>query len=99
MNLTSRLPSPTARDATRKALRCENPNKLSSRDTRVLVGLPSLAQDSERTRLDSFFTQQSIIRDESKSYSVANQAPPHSTRETRPTAVFHCLLCAEILIL
>ncbi|KAG1805186.1 uncharacterized protein BJ212DRAFT_1570918 [Suillus subaureus] len=56
--------SPTARDAARKALRRENPNQLSSRDAHVLMGLPSLnasdAQDSERARLDSFFTQQPI---------------------------------------
>jgi hypothetical protein len=109
MNPAPRPPSPTARDATQKALRRENPNQLSSRDARVLMGLPSQdasdVQDSERTRLDSFFTQQSISsqpEDEPKSSSVANQAPPRPTREARPsptTAV--CLLpslCGVILI-
>ncbi|KAG1735024.1 hypothetical protein EDB19DRAFT_1638619 [Suillus lakei] len=92
MNPAPRPPSPTARDATQKALRRENPNQLSSRDARVLMGLPSPdasdAQDSERTRLDSFFTQQSISgqpEDESKSSSMTNQAPPRPTREARPS--------------
>ncbi|KAG2042048.1 hypothetical protein BDR03DRAFT_889290 [Suillus americanus] len=92
MNPAPRPPSPTARDATQKALRRENPNQLSSRDARVLMGLPSPdandAQDSEQTHLDSFFTQQSISsqpEDESKSSSVANQAPPRPTRDARPS--------------
>ncbi|KAG2343720.1 hypothetical protein BDR05DRAFT_962839 [Suillus weaverae] len=91
MNPAPRPPSPTARDATQKALRRENPNQLSSRDARILMGLPSPdvsdPQDSERTRLDSFFTQQSIPsqpEDESKSSPVANQAPSRPVREARP---------------
>lgn len=94
MNPAPRPPSPTARDATQKALRRENPNQLSSRDARVLMGLPSPdasdAQDSERTRLNSFFAQQSISsqpEDESKPSSVVNQAPPRPTREARSSPV------------
>ncbi|KAF8652266.1 hypothetical protein AX16_004482 [Volvariella volvacea WC 439] len=57
MNPAPRPPSPTARDATQKALRRENPNQLSSRDARILMGLPSSNGDGgERARLDSFFT-------------------------------------------
>ncbi|KIJ57202.1 hypothetical protein M422DRAFT_23288 [Sphaerobolus stellatus SS14] len=41
MNPAPRPPSPTQRDATQKALRRENPNQLSSRDARVLMGLPN----------------------------------------------------------
>jgi len=41
MSPAPRPPSPTARDATQRALRRENPNQLSSRDARVLMGLPS----------------------------------------------------------
>lgn len=40
MNPAPRPPSPTQRDATQKAMRRENPNQLSSRDARVLMGLP-----------------------------------------------------------
>lgn len=110
MNPAPRPPSPTARDATQKALRRENPNQLSSRDARVLMGLPSPdasdAQDSERTRLNSFFAQQSISdqpEDESKPSSVVNQAPPRPTREARPSpATAVCSLpslCSVTLIL
>ncbi|KAL5507750.1 BOI2 [Sanghuangporus vaninii] len=41
MNPSPRPPSPTQRAATQKALRRENPNQLSSRDARILMGLPS----------------------------------------------------------
>lgn len=40
MSPAPRPPSPTQRDATQRALRRENPNQLSSRDARVLMGLP-----------------------------------------------------------
>lgn len=40
MNPAPRPPSPTQRAATQKALRRENPNQLSSRDARILMGLP-----------------------------------------------------------
>ncbi|KAH9854887.1 hypothetical protein C2E23DRAFT_816005 [Lenzites betulinus] len=41
MNPAPRPPSPTARDATQKALRRENPEQLSSRDAQVLLmGMP-----------------------------------------------------------
>ncbi|KAG2073640.1 hypothetical protein BDR04DRAFT_1094599 [Suillus decipiens] len=93
MNPAPRPPSPTARDATQKALRRENPNQLSSRDARVLMGLPSPdpndAQDSEQTHLNSLFTRHSIssqLEDESGSSSVANQAPPRPIREARPSS-------------
>ncbi|KAG0697293.1 hypothetical protein DFH29DRAFT_1003838 [Suillus ampliporus] len=101
MNPAPRPPSPSARDATQKALRRENPNQLSSRDARVLMGLPSPdandAQDIERTRLDSFFTQQPVssqAEDESNAASVTNEAPPRPTREARrqspPTITVVC---------
>jgi hypothetical protein len=60
MNPAPRPPSPGARDATQKALRRENPHQLSSRDARVLMGLPSpdlnvTNHNGERTRLENFF--------------------------------------------
>lgn len=45
MNPAPRPPSPSARAATQKALRRENPHQLSSRDARVLMGLT--AQENE----------------------------------------------------
>lgn len=47
MNPAPRPPSPTARDATQKAMRRENPNQLSGRDARILMGLPSDADGKE----------------------------------------------------
>jgi hypothetical protein len=41
MSPAPRPPSPTQRDATQRALRRENPNQLSTRDARILMGLPS----------------------------------------------------------
>ncbi|GJJ07548.1 hypothetical protein Clacol_001750 [Clathrus columnatus] len=67
MNPAPRPPSPTARDATQRALRRENPNQLSSRDARVLMGLPSTnstsgskSNDDEKAGLDTFFMEQPL---------------------------------------
>lgn len=101
MNPAPRPPSPSARDATQKALRRENPNQLSSRDARVLMGLPSLdtddMQDSERPHLDSFFTHshQTVSGQQGdlpSAASVINEAPPRPTREARPSASVVCSL-------
>ncbi|KAF8076889.1 hypothetical protein FPV67DRAFT_1715490 [Lyophyllum atratum] len=64
MNPAPRPPSPTARDATQKALRRENTNQLSSRDARILMGLPSSNESKEeRTRLESFFSNEVVAPD------------------------------------
>jgi hypothetical protein len=101
MNPAPRPPSPSARDATQKALRRENPNQLSSRDARVLMGLPTPdagdQQDSERLRLDSFFTHQTISGqpgDQPSTASVTNEAPPRPTREQRPNASAALAVCS-----
>lgn len=47
MNPAPRPPSPSQRDATQKALRRENPNQLSTRDARILMGLPSTQSQQE----------------------------------------------------
>jgi hypothetical protein len=46
MSPAPRPPSPTARDATQRALRRENTSQLSSRDAQVLMGLPSENESS-----------------------------------------------------
>ncbi|TFK69427.1 hypothetical protein BDN72DRAFT_614262 [Pluteus cervinus] len=79
MNPAPRPPSPTARDATQKALRRENPNQLSSRDARVLMGLPSNGDaKDDRARLDSFFGEPPKVIE-----SPAGPAPPRPSREMR----------------
>ncbi|KAF8885751.1 hypothetical protein BD779DRAFT_1532251 [Infundibulicybe gibba] len=88
MNPAPRPPSPTARDATQKALRRENPNQLSSRDARVLMGLPNgESGDKERTRLDSFFSNTSINTSDASTAvqtpQTAKSAPPRPSREMR----------------
>ncbi|OAX43377.1 hypothetical protein K503DRAFT_862346 [Rhizopogon vinicolor AM-OR11-026] len=93
MNPAPRPPSPTARDATQKALRRENPNQLSSRDARVLMGLPPPdggdPQDSERPRSDSFFTHHPVSGQPevlSSTVPITHEAPPRPAREVRPSA-------------
>ncbi|KAJ7601230.1 hypothetical protein C8J56DRAFT_912520 [Mycena floridula] len=74
MNPAPRPPSPTARDATQKALRRENPNQLSSRDARVLMGLPSSDDHKEeRTRLESFFKSETV---ETPTATITPSIPP-----------------------
>ncbi|KAI1795003.1 hypothetical protein LXA43DRAFT_993043 [Ganoderma leucocontextum] len=87
MNPAPRPPSPTAREATQKALRRENPNQLSSRDAQVLLmGMPNKNQ-SERTRLESFFTNDTVSTNEPDSpvarKTVSPKAPPRPSRELR----------------
>ncbi|KZT29493.1 hypothetical protein NEOLEDRAFT_605321 [Neolentinus lepideus HHB14362 ss-1] len=92
MNPAPRPPSPTARAATQKALRRENPNQLSSRDARILMGLPSPSgaegKEPERARLDEFFNNEtaSFNGPEPHTPKVAspkNPVPPRPSREMR----------------
>ncbi|KIK57636.1 hypothetical protein GYMLUDRAFT_75254 [Collybiopsis luxurians FD-317 M1] len=89
MNPAPRPPSPTARDATQKALRRENPNQLSSRDARVLMGLPTDSDSKDdRVKLESFFhsttpaTVTPALGEKSKAAT-----PPRPSREARRASV------------
>ncbi|EDR12680.1 uncharacterized protein LACBIDRAFT_292707 [Laccaria bicolor S238N-H82] len=82
MNPAPRPPSPTARDATQRALRRENPNQLSSRDARVLMGLSS-DMGSGQTHLDSFFAEHSVLENEQAIPTSPKSAPPRPSREMR----------------
>ncbi|KAL1742816.1 hypothetical protein HDZ31DRAFT_65600 [Schizophyllum fasciatum] len=85
MNPAPRPPSPTAREATQKAMRRENPNQLSSRDARVLMGLPSSTDTKEeRARLESFFTNETVDPgDGIQPTDTARAPPPRPSREMR----------------
>ncbi|KAF8138820.1 hypothetical protein EV363DRAFT_1580521 [Boletus edulis] len=90
MNPAPRPPSPTARAATQKALRRENPNQLSTRDARILMGLPSSDSGtriddnhSDRPRVESFFANRPAEASESGSVTTAKNVPPRPSRETR----------------
>lgn len=101
MNPAPRPPSPTARDATQKALRRENPDQLSSRDARVLMGLTNgdgavnaNSKEAERTRLDSFFSDEAMAANGTNGTNGADAyvpptprmaAPPRPSREMRRT--------------
>ncbi|KIP10364.1 hypothetical protein PHLGIDRAFT_125572 [Phlebiopsis gigantea 11061_1 CR5-6] len=97
MNPSPRPPSPTARAATQRAHRRDNPNQLSSRDAQILMGMggkdtPATNGERERARLDSFFTNDaasttapSQLRTTKATSSSPKPpaAPPRPTREIR----------------
>ena len=86
MNPAPRPPSPSAREATQKALRRENPHQLSSRDAQVLLmGMPSKNQNAERARIESFFTNDTVSTNEPESPVAARSGPPKSPAPPRPS--------------
>lgn len=94
MNPAPRPPSPTARDATQKAMRRENPNQLSSRDARVLMGLPANGDLKEdRVKLESFFSSHNTTPSAEAS---KGPAPPRPSREARRASVSQGLVSNPI---
>ncbi|KAG9101848.1 polar growth protein [Ceratobasidium sp. 370] len=61
MNPAPRPPSPSEREAAQRAARRDNPNQLSSRDARILMGLPedgpAPREPVEQHRMNSFFAE------------------------------------------
>lgn len=85
MNPAPRPPSPTARDATQKALRRENPHQLSSRDARVLMGLASEQDKEDRTHLESVFNNEGAT--DPIAGPPRSPVPPRPSREMRRMSV------------
>ncbi|KAF9478688.1 hypothetical protein BDN70DRAFT_879712 [Pholiota conissans] len=92
MNPAPRPPSPSARDATQKALRREDPNQLSSRDARILMGLGTgadggntSARDAERSRLDSFFSDEAMAANGTNGNSSYMPQTPKAVAPPRPS--------------
>lgn len=88
MNPPPRPPSPTARDATQKALRRSNPNQLSTRDAQVLLmgNIPHVdtrENGGERARIESFFTNDTVPSPIETETPEASKVPPRPSRETR----------------
>ncbi|KAJ8455127.1 hypothetical protein ONZ45_g19042 [Pleurotus djamor] len=85
MNPAPRPPSPTARDATQKALRREDPNKLSGRDALVLGLPPNGDTKDERTKLESFFSDRDSVNGSilDTPRQPKSPAPPRPSREGR----------------
>ena len=91
MSPAPRPPSPTARAATQKAHRQENPNQLTSRDARILMGLPG-SENGDRPGLDGVFDgfgmEQSAWGIPPPSYQQPRSpAPPRPSREMRRSSV------------
>ncbi|KAI0340826.1 hypothetical protein BDW22DRAFT_1359658 [Trametopsis cervina] len=89
MNPSPRPPSPTARAATQRAHRRDNPNQLSSRDAQVLMSLPSKtkSENGDRPRLDSFFNGDTASHNSTQPTSPKKASsaapPPRPSREIR----------------
>ncbi|KAG6842982.1 hypothetical protein H0H93_002664, partial [Arthromyces matolae] len=84
MNPAPRPPSPGSRAATQKAMRRENTNQLSTRDARVLMGLPSPEGEvDERPRVTSFFANQTVPSSDEPSTPKSPIAPARPSREMR----------------
>jgi hypothetical protein len=84
MSPAPRPPSPTARAAAQKAHRQDNPNQLTTRDARVLMGLTSAeGADDGRPKLEEFFDAQSPL-DEDQSGPLASPMSPQNPKGSRP---------------
>ena len=79
MNPAPRPPSPTARDATQKALRRENPHQLSSRDAQVLMGLPS----SSSPGTEEFLPDRADVNSLVNGNGPPTPAPPRPVRTSK----------------
>ena len=91
MNPAPRPPSPSARDATQKALRRENVHQLSTRDAQVLMGLPSANDGKEgRARLESFFSLEPAHNGDIQTRAnepPRSPVPPRPSREGRKMSI------------
>lgn len=96
MNPAPRPPSPTARDAMQKALRRENTNQLSTRDARVLMGIPSVDNaeaESQPSGNDVMVISQATgdtgdtgtMGSNASTPRLSKLAPPRPSRENRRT--------------
>ena len=82
MDPAPRPPSPSAREAIQRALRRENTERLSKRDT-LILGLSATDVKDERARLNSFLSHAAIMEGESNPSSPKASAPPRPSRQLR----------------
>lgn len=89
MNPAPRPPSPGARAATQKALRRENTNQLSTRDARVLMGLPSTEEGADaRVTLDTDH-QGTALPSSAPQQGLSSSVPVRPSRELRRVSANH----------
>ena len=101
MNPAPRPPSPSARAATQRALRRENTEQLSTRDTRIL-GLVADGKN-ERVRSDPIFGNAAIAEGEGNPSSASTpkaaaqlSAPPRPSRQLGRMSTGRNVVCFSI---
>ena len=82
MNPAPRPPSPSAREATQRALRRENTEELSTRDTRVLMGLNVVDGKDEPVPLDA--SNEVVVKADINPLAPENVSPSSPARTSAP---------------
>lgn len=103
MSPAPRPPSPTARAAAQKAHRQENPHQLTSRDVRVLMGLPGsegAAGNGESAQLDQFLDNrlpQDDYRARTNFGPVSPKTPRNAAPPPRPSREMRSSMISELV--
>ena len=102
MNPAPRPPSPSARAATQRALRRDNTEQLTTRDTRILgLSVADLDYRDERShaQMDSLFTNAAIAEGDSNPSSPKGSAPPRPSRQLGRMNSGRTVMCFLIKLL
>lgn len=102
MNPAPRPPSPSARAATQRALRRDNTEQLTTRDTRVLglnVNDPDFRDERTLTQMDSFFSKSALAEGDSDPSSPKASAPPRPSRQSGRMNLGRTVMCFLIKML
>jgi hypothetical protein len=92
MDPAPRPPSPSAREAIQMALRRENTEQLSKRDT-LILGLNAVDVKDGRARMDSFSSKAAIAEAESNPSSPKGSAPPRPSRQLGRMSSVRSVVC------
>lgn len=96
MSPAPRPPSPTARAAAQKAHRLENLDQLTTRDARVLMGLPG-PENGDRPGLDAVFEGFESKQTAMGIPSPASYQQPRSPAPPRPSREMRSSITSEIV--
>ena len=99
MNPAPRPPSPSVRAATQRALRRDNTEQLTSRDTRILGLNPDFKDEQALAQLDSFPSKAAIADGESSPSSAKVSAPPRPSRQSGRMNLGRTVMCFPIKLL
>ena len=92
MDPAPRPPSPSAREAIQMALRRDNTEQLSKRDTLVL-GFNAADVKDGQARIDSFSSKAAISEGESNPSSPKGSAPPRPSRQLGRMSSVRSVVC------